>query len=511
MRKILEKIFPSLWAKVAFVIAVVLLFAGGTFVFFALRTGKAMLEQQTFSKAQSVSTVLTNALTDVMLDEHLQGEGKNEPLQRGLESATHSPDIVDAFIVKSDGVVAMSAHRQDASGRIPLEQFREVPGFPNQKFYGIKEGTSFYEYTIMPIEKKPACNRCHRESETVRGYLGIKIAMDDVHAIALDHRTMNIIMTGLTFGGLGIIIFVAITLLVIRPLTTLHSHIRQMRGTIDKLESGEETRFPLLPEPRRRDEIAELFRGFNNLLQRLNDANAIVHDLHQRQLEHADRLATAGEIATSMAHEIKNPVAGVLGALHVFSSDIAEADPRREILDEMKIQLERVNHAVNDLLAYARPNLPVFEECSINELIERTRKLLGQQTKGTHILIEAHLDPALKTIHADRKQLQQVLWNIFLNALQSMNGSGGTLTITSGKENTSVVIRVQDTGVGMTTEGLNQVFKPFFTTKHKGTGLGMTVSKRIMEQHHGSIHLSSTQGKGTIVTLVLPQNPQEGK
>jgi len=510
VRRTAQRLFPSLWIKIAIAIFAVLLLAGGLFAFFALQTGEEVLEKQTFAKAHSVSTVVGNVLVHVMLDEHLQGTGKTEPLQRALESAARSPDVVDAFILRPDGTPIMSAHRNSGIERIPLDQFRTVPGISDQKYLGMTEGDSYFEYTLMPIEKQPSCSGCHTKQESIRGYFGMKIAMDDIRAIARSHRSMNITMTAVTLLVLGGIIFLALTVLVIKPIRVLHSHIRRIQVGVVQLESGEEMQFPLLPEPRQRDEIADLCRDFNNLIQRLNVANTTVRELHQNQMEHADRLATVGVIAASMAHEIKNPIAGVLGALQVFNSDIAPDDQRKEILAEMMVQLERVNHAVNDLLAYARPNPPVFEQCSVNDLLEKTGRILGQQPKGKYVTIDWRLEPALKPIAADRKQLQQVFWNIMLNGLQAMDGNSGTLKVSSMCVDSSIKIGIQDTGVGIQPEEIESIFRPFFSTKHKGTGLGMTVSKRIIEQHHGSINVTSIPGKGTAVMVTLPQQQPEG-
>jgi signal transduction histidine kinase len=261
--------------------------------------------------------------------------------------------------------------------------------------------------------------------------------------------------------------------------------------------------FPLLPDPSHKDEIADLSRDFNTLVRNLNEANAKLFEVHQSQLEHADRLASTGEMAASIAHEIKNPLAGILGAVQVFDSEVTDDDPKKEILSEMKVQLERMNHAVNDLLSYARPAQPVFEPVRLHDLIKKIVTLLPHQFKEKNIVIKEELSPDTILIHADKKQFQQVMWNIVLNGMQAMD-HGGVLTIRTGTADGKVTITIKDTGKGIPPDQVERVFKPFYTTKHKGTGLGMTISRRIIEQHNGSILVRSTVGTGTIVEILLP-------
>ncbi|MBI4811463.1 MAG: HAMP domain-containing protein [Ignavibacteriales bacterium] len=292
-------------------------------------------------------------------------------------------------------------------------------------------------------------------------------------------------------------------LLITRPVKKLNSQMINVEKQIKRYEEGEQVQFSELDNPQSRDEVANLIIAFNKLIQRLNIAHVKLHEMHQSYLEHADRLATTGEMAASMAHEIKNPIAGVLGALQVFDSETPKEDDRKEIIAEMISQLDRVNNAVNDLLCYARPTAPLFEEVSVNELINKTSTLLSRQFRHKKIQVQTQLPAHQLIITADKKQIQQVLWNIILNAVQSMDVEGN-LRISLIPEDSIIKIQISDTGKGIPPAQLNQVFKPFFTTKHKGTGLGMTISKRIIEQHKGKIQIDIAVGKGTIITLSLP-------
>ncbi len=497
MRQLLERFFPTLRSKIAVAVFFVLLAGGGAFVYFAHRTGYTMLQQQTQLKAQSISRVLSDVFEHAML------EGGKEHVKKALLSVTKSPDVVNVYLLKSDGAVSIRAKDGDTLMSLPVHRFQEVRGNEGDNYLSLSENEKLFEYVILPVMNKPECSRCHENSEPLRGYFAVKLTMDDVRSLAVDHRTTNLLMTFITFISLGVIIYFALSLLIIRPVQTLHSHIKLVEQDVKQLESGERTMFPLLAEPTSNDEIADLTRDVNDLIRRLNEANTKLIESHHLQLEQAARLANVGEMAASMAHEIKNPIAGVLGAVQVFDSELPADDTRKEIFSEMKVQLERVNHAVTDLLSFARPTLPMFEQVRINDVIQRTYSMLSKQIKENKIDVHLNLSEDANLISADKKQIQQVLWNVILNAVQAMENSG-MLTISTVREMETIVCTIADTGKGISNECMNQVFKPFFTTKHKGTGLGMTITKRIVEQHQGTIQLQSEVGQGTTVRILLP-------
>jgi len=306
-----------------------------------------------------------------------------------------------------------------------------------------------------------------------------------------------------TFCGVAGVIILTLLFVVVRPMTRIHRQIKNVESELDSIDHGKHVEFSQFEIPSSKDEITDVIIAFNRLTTRLNEVHRKLYELHQMELEHADRLASTGRMAASVAHEIRNPVAGVLGALQVFESEISNNDERKGILLEMKLQLERVNHAVTELLSYARPTPPISEDFLINELIQKTVTLLSQQVRGKHIDVRMNLANEKMVVSADKKQVQQVLWNVILNALQSMETSG-ILSITSFRENQIALIRIGDTGKGIPPEFLDRVYRPFFTTKSKGTGLGLAISKRIIEQHGGSITIESQLNQGTTVTLALP-------
>lgn len=493
-----EKLYPTLTAKIILAMLVVFLIAGSSFVFFAKDSGYRMLEKGANTHAHGVAEFGKAVLEYIML------QGENNKLQSALNRIVTSNHALDVLILDNDGKIVLKASSQKSPETLPVDQFKELSEYPGEKFLLTHEGDEVYEYIITPINKKTDCYTCHSEPSKIKGYLAVKISMNDVRSVAMEHRTTNIIMTIITFVGLGVVLFIAFHFVVLRPVKKLQAQIGKIDLQINRYERGENVQFEELNVTEREDEITSVIKAFNRLIQRLNETNQNIRELHQNQMEQADRLATTGEMAAGIAHEIKNPIAGVLGALNVFNDEIKPWDDRKEIFVEMIAQLERVNHTINDLLSYARPAKPEFTEIDIADAVRRTVALLSPQQKQYEAGIITKFSNDKILIYADKKQIQQILWNVVLNALQSLDKKG-TVKITLSDDSSKVSIEIKDTGSGIPEDQISCIFQPFFTTKHKGTGLGMTITKRIIEQHGGDIFLRSKVNEGTVVTIILPK------
>ncbi len=496
-------ILSSLGRKMLLAVAAALIVAGGSFAWFAYRTGSEMLTEYGEDKAYTLAQYGRGVVEFMMLN------GEKGHLQAAMRTIDPAGHIAALFLLKPDGTVTVGTIPDSTGKKLPMDGFRENPDFPGGMFLSRTEGGRPYQYVVTPVKRKPACYTCHRGSESVLGYMAVKITMERINEASVKHRTVNILMTALTFGGIGAVISGALFILVIRPVARLRQQMRTLQTQLDVVEKGQALQFTPLESTGQDDEISDLITAFNTLVHRLNEAHAGLHDLHQQQLEHADRLATTGEMAASMAHEIRNPLAGVLGALQVIDADLPGDNPKKPIVGEMMLQMERMNLAVNDLLTYARPAPPKFDTTDLNGIIDRTLSILNSQILKKSIGVELSLDRKLPALTADKKLIQQLLWNLILNALQAME-PGGRLSVSTARANGSVVVLVRDTGRGIPEADRANVFKPFFTTKHQGTGLGLTISRRIVEQHGGSLALESATNAGTTCTVVLPISADGG-
>jgi len=209
-------------------------------------------------------------------------------------------------------------------------------------------------------------------------------------------------------------------------------------------------------------------------------------------------LARLGEMAAVVAHEVKNPIAGIRGALQVIGSRMTGEPRDRTVIGEIIARLDALNGIVQDLLVYARPRQLKREAVDLRGLVANIVELLRRDPAFAGLQVEVTGTPAL--ISADPEQLRVVLQNILMNAAQSMGGSG-TVDVTLGCEPRTCRIVIRDHGPGMTPEVMAKAFDAFFTTKHRGTGLGLPIARRVVEAHGGHISLAPAQGGGTVVAI----------
>ena len=240
----------------------------------------------------------------------------------------------------------------------------------------------------------------------------------------------------------------------------------------------------------------------------------------QEQVRRMDRLAVAGELAAGIAHEIKNPLASLSGSIQMLRDEVDFGPMQQRLMDITMREAERLNALVNEFLLFARPERAVDRSVEVNEVIEDTLEMLKNSPELSRpIRIEKTLSKNL-WVHIDSQRLQQVIWNLVLNAVQEMKNSGRLSVATairtkrgSGDAQEKLAeISISDTGPGILPENQGKVFDPFFTTKDQGTGLGLTIVHRIVENYDGKIFLDSDGRSGTTFTLHFPlaeEDPQD--
>ncbi len=235
---------------------------------------------------------------------------------------------------------------------------------------------------------------------------------------------------------------------------------------------------------------------------------------NQEQLIQVEKLSSLGQMAASIAHEINNPLSGVLLYTQLLAKKIAGDDIPKEnalnYLSKMESELTRSTRMIRNLLDFARQSPPALRMVDINEVVNRAFELAAHSAKLQHIQVVKELDPSLPQPMADFDQLQQVCINLILNAIQAMS-EGGRLTLRTSANDGQLKIEVQDTGCGISPENMHKLFTPFFTTKGKGkgVGLGLAVAYGIVQRHYGKIEVQSKVGEGTTFTIYLPVHREE--
>jgi signal transduction histidine kinase len=251
-----------------------------------------------------------------------------------------------------------------------------------------------------------------------------------------------------------------------------------------------------------KDEFGEVADSFNEMAASLNE--------QMQNLQRAEQMKMVGEMAAGLVHEIKNPLTGIKATMQVLIEQGSCGREDRVVLSKVMEEVKRIETLMKSLLDFAKPPRPQLMPVDINEVLESTLAFSIPysgiaSSRGKSIEVKRVFDPHLPMIPADPGQMRQVFLNLLMNALEAMP-EGGVLTVrTSGAESAEEIrIDVADTGKGIDDETGEKIFRPFFTTKHKGTGLGLAVTKGFVEMHGGTIGVEKNPGGGTIFRIRLP-------
>ena len=224
----------------------------------------------------------------------------------------------------------------------------------------------------------------------------------------------------------------------------------------------------------------------------------------EAQLIRSEKLAALGQLAAGIAHEIRNPLTSINILIHSMTENLPSGDSHKEDLKVIEEEIHRMNEILDQFLRFAKPATPLLEKADVSSIFEETLQLLRPHIEKQIIVVEKEFQ-SLPIILMDREQMKQVFLNLLLNAIQAMPG-GGHLTLRGQNSGDGqwIHISIQDSGIGISSENINKLFDPFFSTKEGGIGLGLSITHRIIDQHHGKIEVESAPGKGTLFTIWLP-------
>ncbi len=274
----------------------------------------------------------------------------------------------------------------------------------------------------------------------------------------------------------------------------LATDIGRIKGSLMRLKSDLAYRLPRL-----NGEMNEIATAINDMADGLAAKRRL-----EEQVQRAERLALAGELAAGLAHEIRNPMMAVKGFAQLLREEITPAE-QNEYTDIIIKETARMNRLIEELLTFARPPAAGIGPVDVNDLVADSLLLFEPKAAHSRIDIIRSLAPQLPQVKVDSERLKQVIINILMNAGQAVDHDG-EIRVATGFEasDRTVRISVSDTGVGIAPENIGKLFDPFFTTKDDGTGLGLSVAERLMESWGGKILVDSTLGRGSVFTLVLP-------
>ncbi len=266
-----------------------------------------------------------------------------------------------------------------------------------------------------------------------------------------------------------------------------------LRDGHDKERSLMVTALPVVDSRKR-------YAGHTLLLQDVSQVKEL-----EQEVRRNERLAALGKMAAGLAHELRNPLSSIKGLTLLLRSKVDGDDEGRKTAGILIQEVERLNRSIGELLDYARPHTLQLEKIEISEVVTKSLMLVSTDAEGAGVSVTTALEKPLYTL-GDRDKLNQVFLNLLLNAIQALEAQEGekALHLRLYGDNDRIICSVEDSGVGVARENQTRVFDPYFTTKAEGTGLGLTMSAKIIEEHQGSIELQSSPGHGTVVTVNLP-------
>jgi len=240
--------------------------------------------------------------------------------------------------------------------------------------------------------------------------------------------------------------------------------------------------------------------GIMLLIQDLSQVKSL-----EDELRRSERMAALGKMAAGVAHELRNPLSSIKGLALLLRSRFQEKSNDQQTADILVQEVERLNRSISELLDYTRPQKLMKGDVHPEEVVSKAMSLIRMDAESMGVMMEIHAEENVPVIQADQDKLNQVFLNLFLNSIQAME-HGGRLDIYVASEGRNITFTVKDTGCGVHKEDLPRVFDPYFTTKPEGTGLGLALSAKIIEEHGGTISVQSDPDHGTTVTVILPAN-----
>ena len=252
-------------------------------------------------------------------------------------------------------------------------------------------------------------------------------------------------------------------------------------------------------ERKRKQELEQTAEQLSKVYAELQDSF--------EQLKRADRLSAIGHLSAGLAHEIRNPLASIEGAVGILEQRELSEERRVEFLAILKKECRRLNRLLTNLLDFARPRRPNYQIVDVGQILSSVVSLAAHMASQSSITLRADVPSSLPPVECDPEQLKQVILNLTINAIQAMP-DGGEILLSARTKNSNILIQVKDQGCGIGPEDLDKVFNPFFTTKENGTGLGLSMAHQIVSQHGGILSGERNPDKGMTFSVLLPR--QEG-
>jgi two-component system NtrC family sensor kinase len=435
--------------------------------------------------------------------------------------STHPAEIGQKVDRKAEACIV--CHQSDK----PLTQLRSGD---RSRTFTLPDGRRMLA-SMEVIHNEPSCYNAgchvHTPNETVLGVVDIVYSLDEIDRTM---RTSAFTMAGFSLG----FVFIASLLVSLFVHRLVYVPLRDLEAGAKRLSKGKlDEAIPV----RNEDEFGQLATSFNTMTVALRNSQAELQEwarkleqkveertqqlrLAEAEAAHGEKMASVGLLAAGVAHELNNPLTGILTFSHLIRKKMPDGSPDAEDLDLVIRETKRCAATIKRLLDFAREKAPEKKFADLNHIIEETARLVERPAHLNEIEVRMELDPELPPVWLDENLIKQVLMNMMVNAQHAIE-TGGSITVRTrrfpqlmspepgAKPVPMVEISIIDTGCGIPAKDLQRIFDPFFTTKEvgKGTGLGLSVSYGIVKAHGGAIHVESKVGEGSTFRVYLPLDP----
>lgn len=490
---------------------------------FNLRKFRKVMTEYAAANAKSIAEAVNQSAYDAMM------ANDKSSLNHMISRVARGENIEHVRLIDAKGrIIFSSVNGEEGS---PIGTFADEctlchnsdqggpagPAANRSRIITTRSGKESLGFT-KAIYNQPACFSAachfHKSDDVILGFLDISVSLDVLHQKSREYRLEFIVLTCMLLLLIGIMITMLTYYLVDIPVQRLvrHSALVAMGNLSSRVNvSG-------------RDELGELSEAFNSMTESLGEADrklkewaeSLERKVEERsreivrmeeQLRRSEKLASLGTLAAGVAHEINNPLTGILLYASIISSD-KRLDPALQAdIGKVISETTRCAGIVKNLLEFSRESEPVKEEADLNTLVDAVVTLFRKQPDFREITITSHYKEGLPKVLIDPNQIRQVFMNLVINAGQAMAGQGSLEATTfKSADGAFVCVSFKDSGEGIPDENLARIFDPFFTTKADGTGLGLAISYGIVEANGGHIDVMSRRGEGSTFLVKLPVN-----
>lgn len=453
---------------------------------------------------QAIMAGVALGVNSISSDKYLEALRSNlrEPLIDEKTGRVNNVLVVDSDGRVQDSLVGLYAPRVSEDKTTQFTHIRDVPLPPlSSAIERVDETGDLPPWLAASAPAKPGePGAFYLPIETTQGRWYIIVVLGSANNLT------NILERQASRSALYTLMLLLITTLVTSLFVWRFTRpIKDLSSAASKVAAGD---FSVRVPAERRDEMGALSSAFNEMTDKLAHARQLETQLHQ-----AEKGAVVGRLAAAIAHEIRNPLNYINLTLDHLRSSLAPEDPaKREtfqrLTDQLKAEVARINRHITDFLKYSRPANLQLQPVNLRSEVEDALRMIEVQATENGIQTSVEQLGVLPSVVADKEALRSVFTNLLINSLEAIDGGGGNIVIKlSAEEGHRARVEISDTGRGIAPEEISKLFEPYYSTKDTGTGLGLAIVKKAIEDHGGTIGVSSRQGSGTTFTITLPEKP----